>query len=150
MQTCGSAASSSASATADGERLARRDDAVDEADPLGLDAVDAAAGEDQVDRPAVADQPRQADRAEVDERHAEAPAVDAERGVGGGDPQVAPQRQLEPAGDGRTLDRRDHRLAEAQPGRPHRARPVVADRAPVALGERLEVGAGAEVAARRR
>ena len=65
----------------------------------------------------------------------------------GGDPQVAPQGQLEPAGHRRALDRRDHRLAEAQPRRTHRAGPVVADRPPVTVGERLEVGAGAEVPA---
>ena len=62
-----------------GQRLARRHDPVDEPDPLGLDPVDATPGQDQVDRPAVADQAGQADRAEVDERHAEAPAVHAER-----------------------------------------------------------------------
>ncbi len=147
MHTCGSAASSSARATATSSASPGWRDAVDQADALGLDAVDAPSGEDQVDGPAVPDEPGQAHRAEVDERHAEAPAVDAERGVGGGDAQVAPHGQLEPAGDGGTLDGGDDRLAEAQPCRPHRARPVIADRAPVTVGERLEVGAGAEVPA---
>ena len=146
MHSCGRAASSSASATASAS-APPAGDAVDEPDALGLDAVDAAAGEDQVDRPAVADQPGQAHRAEVDERHAEAPAVHAEHGVDGGDAQVAPQGQLQPPGDGRALDGRDDRLAEPQPGRSHRARTVLADRAAVALGERLQVGAGAEAPA---
>ena len=148
MHTCGSAASSSARRDGDVERPAGWRDAVDQADALGLDTVDAPPGEDQVDGPAVPDEPRQAHRAEVDERHAEAPAVDAERGVGGGDAQVAPHGQLEPAGDGGALDGGDDRLAEAQPCRPHRARPVIADRAAVTVGEGLEVGAGAEVATR--
>ena len=38
-------------------------------------------------------------------------------GVAGGDPQVAPQRDLEAAGDGVALDGGDHRLAEPQAGR---------------------------------
>ena len=40
--------------------------------------VDEAAGQDQLERAAVADDARQADRAEVDERHAEAPVEAAE------------------------------------------------------------------------
>src|SRR5206468_995614 len=54
-------------------------------------------GEDHVHRLAVADEPRQAHRAEVDQRHAPAPAEDAEDGVRGRDAEVAPERQLEPA-----------------------------------------------------
>ena len=127
------------------ERLAGFDHAVDEADPLGLDAVDPPPGEDEVDRPTVPDQPGQANRAEVDQGHPEPAAVDPERGVARRHPQVAPQRQLEPARHRGALDRRDHRFAEAQPGRSHRPRAVVPDRAAVAGEERLEVGAGAEV-----
>ncbi len=48
----------------------------------GLVAADAPPGEDQVEGVAVADQPRQPDGAAVDQRHAPAPAVDAEDGVG--------------------------------------------------------------------
>ena len=75
----------------------------------------------------MADQAGQAHGAEVDERHAEAAAVHAERGVGRGDAQVAPQRQLEPASDRRALDGGDDGLAEPQPGRPHRAGAGLAD-----------------------
>ena len=56
------------------------------------------------------DQPRQPHRPAVDQRHAPAPAEHPEHRALLGDPQVAPQRQLEPAGDGVTRDRRDHRL----------------------------------------
>ena len=63
-----------------------------------------------------ADQPRQPDRAAVDQRHAPAPAEDAEDGVLLGDPQVAPERELETARDGVALDRGDHRLATAASG----------------------------------
>ena len=115
MHTCGSAASSCGELDRRRRACARCGDPVGQADALGLDAVDPAAGEDQVDGPAVADQAGQVDRAEVDERHAEAPAVHAEHGVGGDDAQVAPQRQLQPAGDGRTLDGGDHRLRQAHP-----------------------------------
>ena len=58
-------------------------------------------------------QARQPDRAAVDQRHAPAPAVDAEHGVARGDAQVAPERELEPARDGVALDRGDHRLRRA-------------------------------------
>ena len=62
--------------------------------------ADRPAGEDQVHRRALADQPRQPHRAAVDQRHAPAAAEHAERRVRVGDPQVAPQRQLQPARDG--------------------------------------------------
>ena len=42
---------------------------------------------------------------------------------GGGDPQVAPERQLEAAGDAPAVDRGDRRLRRGQPGEAHRARP---------------------------
>ena len=55
--------------------------------------------------------------AAVDERHAPAPLEAAEAGRLAGHPQVAPGRQLEPAGDAPALDGGDHRLRELQPGR---------------------------------
>ncbi len=116
---------------------------VDQPDPEGLPSVHLAAGEDQVHRPAGTDQPRQADRATVDERHPPATAEDPEAGVVCSDPKVAPDRQLQPTGDGVPLDGGDDRLAEAHPGRTHRPVPVGLD--PVV--EALQVGAGAERAA---
>ena len=68
----------------------------------------------------VPDEPRQPDRAEVDQRHAEAPAEHTEYRRRRGDAQVAPQRQLQPAGDGVALDGRDHRLRQPQPRRAQR------------------------------
>ena len=76
-----------------------------------LVAGDAATGEDQVERVAEADEAGQPHRAAVDERHTPAAAEHAEHRVAGGDPQVAPARQLEAAGDGVALDRGEHRLA---------------------------------------
>ena len=99
----------------------------------------------------MADQAGEADRAAVHQRDAPAPAVDAEHRVLGGDAQVAPDRQLEPAGDRVALDRGDHRLAEQHPRRPDRPVAVGLDpaaRGAARLAHRLEVGAGAELAAR--
>jgi hypothetical protein len=70
---------------------------------------------------------------------------DAEDGGARGDPEVAPQRKLHPAGDRRAFDRGDHRLAKLEPRRAHRAeRAVRLDRPRLALGDRLEIGPGAE------
>ena len=54
------------------------------------------------------------------ERHAPAPAVDAEDRVLRRHAQVAPERELEAAGDGVALDGGDHGLGEQHPRRPHR------------------------------
>ena len=69
-----------------------------------------AAGEDQVERAAEADDARQPLGAAVDQRHAPAALGEAERGALGGDPQVAPQRQLEAAGEAPAGDRGDRGL----------------------------------------
>jgi hypothetical protein len=72
-------------------------------------------------RMAHADQPRQAHRAAVDQRHAEAAAVDAEVRVLLHHAQVAPERQLHAAGHRGAADGGDHRLGQQQARRPHRA-----------------------------
>ena len=77
-QRCGNAASSRASSSAAAAALAVGDDAVDEPDRERLARVDAAAGQDHVHRPRHPDQPRQPDRAAVDQRHPPAPAEHAE------------------------------------------------------------------------
>ena len=143
-QNWGSAASWRARATATARASPGRDDAVDEADGEGLGRRHGAAGEDEVHGAAVADDPGQAHRAEVAQRDPEAAAEDAEDGVLGGDAQVAPQRQLDPAGDGVALDRRDDGLGERETGGAHGPGSLVGDGPAVALGHRLEVGAGAE------
>jgi len=127
-----------------GERPAGLGDAVDEAHRPRLVGADAPSGEDQVHRPAVADEAGQPDRAEVDEGDAEAAAVHAERGVSGGDPQVAPQRHLQPTGDGVPFDGGQHGLGQPQPGGPHRTVAVLGDSVPGPGGHRLQIGAGAE------
>ena len=128
-----------------GARLAARHDAVDEPHRERLvGASTGAAGEDQIERARQADQARQADRAAVDQRHAEAAAEHAEHRVLLGDAQVAPQRELEPAGDRVARDRGDHRLAEQHPRRAHRAVAVGRDAVGRAGGDRLEIGARAE------
>ena len=83
---------------------------------------------------ALADEPGEPDRPPVDERDAEAAAVHAEDRVGGGHPEVAPQRQLEAARHGVALDRGDDGLGQLQPGGAHGPGPVLGDRPAVALG----------------
>ena len=88
------------------------DDAVGQADALGLARVDGTAGEDQIEGARQADQPRQPHRAAVHERHAPAPAEHPEHGVLLEHAQVAPQRELESAGDRVAGHRRDRRLGQ--------------------------------------
>jgi hypothetical protein len=104
----------------------------------------AAAGEDHVNRPALADQARQPDGAEIHERHAEAPAVHTERGTARRHPEIAPQREFQATGDRVAFDRGDRRLAEHEPRRTHR--PVAAFLAMAAMAgcRLLEIVAGAE------
>ena len=94
-----------------------------------------------------ADQPRQPHGAAVDQRHAPAAAEHAEHRVLLGDPQVAPQRELETAGDRVAGDRGDHRLREPHPARAHRAVAVALDAVAPRPARLLQVGARAEDAA---
>src|SRR5256886_7430990 len=88
-----------------GQRLARFDQAFGKANSMGFLGGYGAARQDELESPALADQPRQAHRAEVDQRYAE-PAVEYTEGcVAGRDPEVAPQGQLEAACDRVALDR---------------------------------------------
>ena len=119
------------------ECRARGDDAVDEADALGLGRVELAAGEDEVERAAEADDARQPVGAAVDERHAPPPLEAAEARGLARNAEVAPRRELDATGDAPPLDRRDHRLRQREPGRPERTgRPQ--------LGEIPQVRARAE------
>ena len=97
---------------------------------------------------ALSDQSRQAHRASVTQRHAPAAAVDAEHRIARGHPQVAPQGQLEAPCDGMALDRRQDRLREQHPRRPHRAVAVRFDAIASAFANGLQVGSGAEGATR--
>ena len=96
----------------------------------------------------MADQARQADRAAVDQRDAEAPAEHAEHGVGRGHPEVAPHRQLQPPGHGMSFHGGDDRFGERQPGGTHRPWSVLGHPVPGPAGDGLEIGTGAEGAGR--
>ena len=91
-------------------RFAATDDAIGEAHAQRLLCADRAAGEDQIDCLRMADQPRQADGAEIDQGHAKTAAENAEGRVVCDHAHIRPQRQLHPAGHRKTLDRRDHGL----------------------------------------
>ena len=87
-----------------------------------------------------ADDAREALRAAVDQRDAPAALGAAERGGGGGDAQVAPERELEAAGEAVAGDRGDRRLGGGEAGEAERAAGGVG----VERLDRLQVGAGAE------
>ena len=98
-----------------------------------------------------ADQTRQTHCAAIDQRHTPPPAVHAEHRIARRYPQVAPQRQLQPTGDGVALHGGDHRLRQQHPRRPHGPVVIHLHRHPIAArrgGDSLQVGAGAEGAAR--
>ncbi len=109
---------------------------------MGLAGVDDAPCQDQVERAPKPDDARQALRAAVDQRHAPTALGIAELRALGGDPQVTPQRQLQPAGKGEAGDRGDRRLGGSQPREPHR--PVRRSQASAKRLDRLEVGPGAK------
>ena len=121
------------------EVAAGSDDLVDEPDPLGLLRVDGPAGEDQLQRPPHADDQRQPLGPAVDQRHSPAALEQAEGRAGRRDPQVAPQRQLDPSREAPAVDGGDRRLRRRHPGRAHRPLGMV----DVEI-ERLQVGARAE------
>src|SRR5580698_5522894 len=124
--------------------LTRLDDPVYEADALSFFARDAAASENEVHCPAMPDQSGQAQCAEVDQRHAETPAIYPEGCVASGHTEIAPQGEFETAGNGRTLDCGDHRLRKFQSSRPYR--PVACLGIGLALtgSPRLQVGTRAK------
>ena len=100
---------------------------------------------------AVADQPREPDGATVHQRHTPTAAVHAERRVVRRHPEVGPAREFQASCHRVALDGGDHRLGELQAGRTHRSerpddllRCDVEHRVAAAVGDRREVGAGAE------
>ena len=117
---CGNAARPSAISSARSRCAPGGDDLGDHAPVERLAGLDHPPGEDHLQRPAHADDPRQPLGAAVDQRHAEAPLGEPEPARLGGDPQVAPQRQLEPAREAPARDRGDRRLRGAQPGEAER------------------------------
>ena len=144
MHCCGKAASSAANSSAFSASFTGRHDAIGQAHRQGLGGVDAAAGEDHVHRAAVADQPRQPNRAAVDQRDAPASAEDAHGRVLLHHPQVAPQRQFQAAGHRVPADSGDHRFGQHHPARAHRPWPRAMGGVDVGGTERLEIGTGTE------
>src|SRR5207244_1318354 len=100
-------------------RLALRHDPAREADALGLARVHRPAREDQIERAAEADDRRQSHRAAVEQRDAPAAVEDAHDRVLLDHAEVAPEGQLEAAGDGVARHGGDHRLAEPHARRAH-------------------------------
>jgi hypothetical protein len=72
-------------------------------------------GENDLERPALADDSRQPHGSAVNQRHTPTAAIDAEVRPLRHHPKIAPQPQLHPAGDGRALDRRDDRFVQLEP-----------------------------------
>ena len=125
-------------------RLAFGHDTIGQPDRESFGGVDAAAGENQVHRTAVTDQPRQSHRAAVDQRNAPPPAEHAEHRVLLDDAHVAPQRQLQAARDGVAADGCDHRLGQHHSARPHRTGSGAMHRVGIRRAESLEIGSSTE------
>ena len=87
------------------------EDRIHHAQPLGLDAVEAAGGVQQIGRPGGSDQPRQQPAHALFGRHAQAREGRVEQGRTRGKADVAMQRKNETPAEGRSVDRRDRRLA---------------------------------------
>src|SRR5207249_6259128 len=128
------------------ERLAGIDEPLDQPELQRLRGRHRPPSEDEVERAALAEHPRQADRPEVDQWHAEPAVEHPERGASAGHAQVTPQSQLQAARDRVALDRRDHRLVELHARRSHRALASGGEPGGPALRHLLEVEAGAEIA----
>jgi hypothetical protein len=147
MQRCGKAAICCASSSATASAIV--DHAVGQAHGQCLVGADGAAGEDHVQRPALAHDPRQPtvppSISGTPQRRQNTPNTARARGHA----QVAHQGQLQAAGHRVAFDRGDHRLAEVDPGRPHGPGAVACGVDPVAprrVAHGLQVGAGAEMA----
>jgi hypothetical protein len=126
------------------QRRALGDQAVGEPHAQRFVAANAAPGEDHVQRVAVTDQPRQAHRTAIHQRHAPAAAEHAEHRILGRDAQIAPQRQFQATRHGVALDRRQDRLRQQHARDAERPVAVFNDAVAAPLRDRLEIGAGAK------
>ena len=124
--------------------LAMGHDPVREADALGLARVHRPARQDQIERSAQTDDRRQPHRSAVDERDAPPAVEDAHDRVLLDHAQVAPEGQLEAAGDGVARHGGDHRLAEPHARRAHRSLAVHPGEPPRGRGEGLQIVPRAE------
>src|ERR1700710_1197014 len=89
-----------------------RNDFVDEADAIGFLRGNSLAGQDELQRSALSDQPRQPLCAATARQQAQLHFGLPELGVLHRDPDGACHRRLAAATKGKAIDRRDHRLAE--------------------------------------
>jgi len=124
--------------------LAARHQSVRYAHPERFVPVDAAARKDQIHGVTVTDKTRKPNGTEIEQGHTESATEHSEDGIIGGDTHVAPERQLETAGNRVALDGRDHRLAEEHAGWPERPRAILDESPALTRGDGLKVGAGTE------
>src|SRR3954453_9705532 len=126
-------------------RLALRDHAVAEAHGARLLGTHRSPGQDQIQRMAHSDQPRETDGSAVAQRDAPSPAEHPELGILLHHPKVAQERELEAPGDRVAVDRGDGGLPERPASRAERPVAIgLIELLQGALGDRLEVVAGAE------
>src|SRR5260370_342248 len=95
--------------------------AIRQTDPLGFARIYGTSGQYQVERAAEPDQPRQSYGPAVPQRHAPAPAEDAEHGVLLQHAQIAPEGELEPTGARVAGDGGDRGLAQEHARGAHRS-----------------------------
>ena len=100
--------------------LAIRHDIFAEADPETLLRGNLATSQDDLERTTLADDAREPHGAAVDQGHTPAPAVNAKVSVFLHHPEVAPQRELHPPGDGRAGHGRNDRFVQLEPRRAQR------------------------------
>ena len=124
------------------EMGARRDHLGQQPHRERLARVDHPPREDQIQCTPESDHARQALGAAVDQRHTPAPLGVAQDGRVCRDPQVAPQRDLEPAREAVAGDRGDRGLGRSEPREAHRA--LLAHQTALHRTGRLQVRSGAE------
>src|SRR5580704_6742718 len=128
------------------DEIGRRNDLVDKPDTMGLLRADHLSGQYELERPALADQPRQPLRSAAARKQSERDLRLAELRTVHRDPDGARHRGLAAAAERKAVDGRDHRLAEILDEIEHRlaeaARPFCVDRS--RMRELANVGTGDE------
>lgn len=128
--------------------MARLDQAIGQAHAQRFFARYAAAGQNQVECMAVADEAGQADGAEVDQRNAEAAAEDAEYRIARRHAQIAPQGEFQAAGNGIALHGGHHRFRKKHPRWTHGPVAALCELVALAASDGFQVGACAKGTAR--
>src|SRR5260370_11132609 len=117
------------------QRLARLDQTIDQTHLQRFFSRNAAAGQDEIQRVAVSDEPRQTYGPQVDQRNAESATVDAKHCIVRGHAKIAPQRQFQSTGNCMPFHGGDDRFAQKHPGRSHRPEAFWFDRRAAAFGD---------------